>query len=102
MTASTFRALRTECNSSVFSSYPLYVRTVLNIHSSHTSTSLHHKNVSKQYQKKANNRRKHCNPAAIFLVVVERWTALATNTAERLSLIRVESDSETGGVMFVP
>jgi len=33
--------------------------------------------------------------------VVERWTALATNTAERLSLIKAESDSETGGVMFV-
>jgi hypothetical protein len=47
------------------------------------------KNVSTQYQKKDKQQKNHCNPVAIFLVVVERWTALATNTAERLGLVKL-------------
>jgi hypothetical protein len=76
--------------SSCFSWFSSQMSYTLNTHLSDTSTSLHNnKNIFIHYQKKANNRRKRCNPAALFLVVVEHWTALATKPAERLSLVKL-------------
>jgi hypothetical protein len=79
----------TECNSSVLSVFLC----IYFIHKTiiHQTLPLHSttKNVSMQYQKKAYNSRKCCNPAAIFFVAVESWTALSTNMAERLSLVQL-------------
>lgn len=90
MTVSTYHVLHTECNSSVLAHFLCCVSYCIK-HS--FITHFHFTPPQKCFQtiseKGKKNRRKHCNPAAIFLVVVERWTALATNTAERLSLIKL-------------